>query len=537
MSLATTPDGSLRGTSVAAEGLSVHCFRGVPYAETPAGQRRFLPPVPARPWDGIRDCTAPGAMAPQNPDPFLPPSDGFADLWDEGSCLNLNVWTPGTDGARRPVMVWVHGGAYLTGSNNGGMHDGARLASARGVVVVAVNYRLGALGFLHLAELLGSEYADSSNSGLLDILEALRWVRRNIAAFGGDPGNVTLFGESAGGAAVGTLLGMPASVGLFRRAVMQSGTAERVRTPEASRQVTDEFLRYCGLDAPRAAELLTLPADRLLAAQEAMGQAAAGTAFGVPLPFQPATATPAIPVPPLDAIRQGLNSRVDLLAGTNLNEGSFAVELRPASPSDPPDLADRVELMLAQHGSADPAAERALYEEALAETLGTAPSGKQLLEAYLSDVQYRQPTNRLLDARMGSAGKNFSYLFTWQSPAMGGKLGSCHALEIPFVFRRLDSPEAAYLTRGTAPADLGDSMSAAWAAFAGSGAPAATGLPAWPEYGVTEHAIGRETMILDAEPRVESDPRGRLRAFWEHHRVGFPTIENPRTDSGAGAIA
>jgi para-nitrobenzyl esterase len=240
-------------------------------------------------------------------------------------------------------------------------------------------------------------------------------------------------------------------------------------------------------------------------------------------------------VPPLDAIRQGLNSRVDLLAGTNLNEGSFAVELRPASPSDPPDLADRVELMLAQHGSADPAAERALYEEALAETLGTAPSGKQLLEAYLSDVQYRQPTNRLLDARMGSAGKNFSYLFTWKSPAMGGKLGSCHALEIPFVFRRLDSPEAAYLTRGTAPADLGDSMSAAWAAFAGSGAPAATGLPAWPEY--TEHAKGRETMILDAEPRVESDPRGRLRAFWEHHRVVFPTIENPRTDSGTGAIA
>lgn len=541
MSLATTADGIVRGTVLAADGTvdgadggrTLHRFLGIPYAESPAQLRRFLPPVPVRPWDGTRDCTMPGTMAPQNPDPFLPPSDGFAERWDEDSCLNLNVWTPGMGGAR-PVMVWVHGGAYLTGSNNGGLHDGGRLAAALDVVVVAVNYRLGALGFLHLPELLGPEYADSSSSALLDILEALRWVRRNISAFGGDPGNVTLFGESAGAAAVGTLLGMPASEGLFRRAILQSGTAERVRTPEASRKVTDEFLRHCGLDASRAAELLTLPVDRLLKAQEALGKAAAAETFGVPLPFQPATGTPAIPEPPLAAIRQGLNSGVDLLAGTNLNEGSFAVELRPASPSDPPDLADRVELMLAERMTAehsgDPAGDRARYAEALAETLGAGPTGKQLLEAYLSDVQYRQPTTRLLDARNGSTGRNFSYLFTWKSPAMGGKLGSCHALEIPFVFRQLDSAEAAYLTRGKAPADLAESMSAAWAAFAGSGTPVAAGLPPWPEYrehtGAREHGRDRPTMILDAEPRVESDPRGKLREFWASHGTALPTSQN-----------
>ena len=197
MSTVSTPQGTVRGAALQVDGRTVHTFLGVPYADSP----RFRPPVPVAPWEGIHDCTVPGAMAPQNPDPFTPPSDAFADLWDEDSCLNLNIWTPAPDGAGRPVMVWIHGGAYVTGSNNGGMHDGGPLASAADVVVVAVNYRLGAFGFLHLPELLGPEYADSSNLALLDLLEALRWVSRNIGAFGGDPGNVTVFGESAGAAA------------------------------------------------------------------------------------------------------------------------------------------------------------------------------------------------------------------------------------------------------------------------------------------------------------------------------------------------
>jgi para-nitrobenzyl esterase len=464
-------------------------------------------------------------MAPQNPDAFTPPSDRLPELWNEESCLNVNVWTPGADAAGRPVMVWIHGGAYLTGSNNGALHDGGALASALGVVVVAVNYRLGALGFLHLPELLGPEYADSSNAALLDQLEALRWVARNIASFGGDPGNVTLFGESAGAAAVGTLLGMPASEGLFRRAIMQSGTAERIRSAAESALVTQEFLGLCGLDAARANELLDLPVGQLLAAQKALESAAAAGTFGVPLPFQPTSGTPAIPLPPLEAIRLGRNSRVDLLAGTNLNEGSFAVEFRPASPSDPPQLADRVSLMLARESS-DPLRSRSGYEAALAKTLGHPPNGKQLLEAYLADVHYRQPTNRLLAARSGSRGKTFSYLFTWKSPAMGGKLGSCHALDIPFVFRQLEAAEAKFLTRGTAPQTLGNSMSSAWANFARFGLPQAAGLPPWPEYG-REH---RQTMVLDVTSRVAPDPRSALREFWEAHRVGLPTIGSDVTD-------
>ncbi|CAI3797325.1 carboxylesterase/lipase family protein [Pseudarthrobacter sp. MM222] len=519
LAFATTTAGVVRGCVRHLDGRPVRTFLGVPYAESPAGGRRFLPPLPVQPWEGTRDCTAPGAMAPQNADAFTPPSDRFPELWDEESCLNVNVWTPGADGGGRPVLVWIHGGAYLTGSNNGALHDGGALASAMDVVVVALNYRLGALGFLHLPELLGPAYADSSNVALLDQLEALRWVARNIASFGGDPGNVTLFGESAGAAAVGTLLGMPASEGLFRRAILQSGTAERFRSAEESALVTQEFLGLCGLDAARAKELLDLPVGQLLAAQNALESAAAAVTFGVPLPFQPTAGTPAIPRPPLDAIRLGCNSRIDLLVGTNLNEGSFAVEFRPAAPSDPPQLADRVDLMLAR-ASSNPSGARASYEEALARTLGLPPNGKQLLEAYLADVHYRQPTNRLLAARSGSQGKNFSYLFTWESPAMGGKLGSCHALDIPFVFRQLEAAEAKFLTRGIAPQALGDSMSSAWANFARSGAPQAAGLPPWPEYG-RQH---RQTMILDVISRVESDPRGALREFWAADQAVRPTI-------------
>lgn len=509
MSLVATPLGSVRGRFEAPDGLPVHCFRGIPYAESPAGEGRFLPPVPVRSWEGVRDCTAPGAMAPQNPDDFTPPSAGFADLWDEARCLNLNVWTPAPDGAGRPVMVWIHGGAYLSGSNNGSMHDGGPLAAATDVVVVALNYRLGAFGFLHVPELLGPGYEDSSNAGLLDQLEALRWVVANIAAFGGDPANITVFGESAGAAAVGTLLGMPASDGLFRRAIMQSGTAERFRTATGSAQVARDFLRLCGLDEARAAELLTLPAAQLLEAQKALTDAAAPHSFGVPLPFQPTVGTPSLPEPPLDAVLHGRSSAVDLLVGTNLNEGSFAVEMRPDFPSDPPLFEDRVELVLTGHFP-DPARARPGFAAALADSLGRDPDGREQLEACLADVQYRQPTNRLLDAREGSAGATFSYLFTWPSPALGGRLGACHALEIPFVFRQTGNREARFLTGGTAPTGLSRAMSTAWAAFARAGTPDAEGLPEWPKYSSPD----RHTMILDERPGVEADPRGSLREFW-----------------------
>ena len=507
MSLATTvtlADGSVRGTAVSVDGVEVRRFLGIPYAGSPAGARRFLPPVPVPGWAGVLDCSVAGPAAPQNPETPAPPGRK-PRTWSESDCLNLNVWAPSTGGGELPVMVWIHGGAYLSGSGSDGMYDGANLAGATGTVVVTINYRLGALGLLHLAELLGPEYADSSNLALLDQLEALRWVRKNVAGFGGDPESVTIFGESAGAAAVGTLLGIPASTGLFRRAIMQSGTAERYRSAGDSSRISLEFLELCGLDPAGAGELLTLPVERLLEAQEKLDQRAGAETYAVSLPFKPTVGTPSLPVPPLEAVRNGLNAEVDLLIGTNLNEGSFAVEMRPKNPAEP-SHEGRAASLLAEAGALGREVE---YAQALTSALGGEPSGKRLLEAAISDVVYRQPSNRLLDARQGSAGKTFSYLFTWRSPAMGGKLGACHALDVPFVFRQLGSSEAEFLTRGRSPQSLGDMMSTAWAAFAGTGQPAAAGLPGWPAYGP-----GRRTMILDELPRLEADPRQELREFW-----------------------
>ncbi|WP_232481642.1 carboxylesterase/lipase family protein [Arthrobacter sp. YN] len=486
------------------KGVMVRTFLGIPYAGSTAGKGRFLPPTEAIGWSGVRDCTTPGPAAPQNPESLAPP--GRKPLfWSESGCLNLNIWAADAGEGNLPVMVWIHGGAYVSGSNTNGICDGANLAGATGTVVVSLNYRLGALGFLHLAELLGPEYADSSNLALLDQLEALLWVQRNIAAFGGDPANVTVFGESAGAAAVGTLLGMPASPGLFRRAIVQSGTAERHRSPEDSSRIGLEFMALCGLNPSSPEELLALPVKQLLGAQEELVQRAGAENFAVPLPFQPTVGTPSLPAPPLEAVRNGLNSSVDLLIGTNLNEGSFAVEMRPAFPSDPP-TEQRAAAVLAAAGV--PGGEEK-YAQLLARTPGFMAGGKQVLEAAISDTVYRQPSNRLLDARQGSLGKSFCYLFTWRSPAMGGKLGSCHALEIPFVFRQPGSPEADFLTQGRAPLGLSEMMSTAWSAFAQTGHPTAPGLPDWTVYGVD-----RMTMILDALPRMATDPLRELREFW-----------------------
>lgn len=515
----STPCGSVRGSSLETDGTTVQRFLGIPYAGPPSGANRFRPPVPASPWSGVLDCTAPGPAAPQNPEDPAPPG-ARPRIWSEEGCLNLNIWTPAVDGPGRPVMVWIHGGAYLLGANSDGMYDGARLAAAAGVVLVSINYRLGALGFLHLADLLGPAYGDSSNLALLDQLEALRWIRRNIGTFGGDPDNVTVFGESAGAAAIGTLLGMPASEGLFHRAIMQSGTAERYRPPEDSARITTLFLELCGLDESSAKELLTLPVERLLEAQAALERRIAAESFAVPLPFQPTVGTPSLPLPPLESVRNGVNRGVDLLIGTNLNEGSFAVEMRPSAATDP-DYPDRAAAVLA--GAGIQPAQAAGYTAALTQVLSREPTGKELLEAAIADSVYRQPSNSLLAARHATAaaagqggdapGKNFAYLFTWRSPAMGGKLGACHALDIPFVFRHLDAPEAAFLTRGKAPQPLSDAMCGAWASFARTGTPGTAEL-AWPEYGQR-----RNTMVLDAEPRLEADPRQEIREFFEAVRL------------------
>src|SRR3984893_7200271 len=261
--------GKLRGMVSA----GIHSFKGIPYGAPPIGHNRFMPPVPPQPWTGVREALAYAGRAWQLPNrparrPALETLLGPADTTPEGEdCLSLNVWTSGLgDGIKRPVMVWLHGGAFGYGSGNRAVADGANLARRGDVVVVNVNHRLNIFGFLHLADLGGPAWAHSSNAGLLDLVAALCWVRDNIEGFGGDPGNVTIFGESGGGGKVSVLLTMPAARGLFHRAIIQSGAAIRVLTRERATGLAQAVLTAVGLRPAECERLQTLPADRLLAA-------------------------------------------------------------------------------------------------------------------------------------------------------------------------------------------------------------------------------------------------------------------------------
>lgn len=509
MTVVRTTSGLIRGTTTLTRRADVESYLGIPFAAPPVGARRFRPPAPVEPWTGERDAKRFAPAAPQNPDPVLAAGGFWQPPYDEASCLNLNVWTPRADERGRPVLVWIHGGAYVNGANSTGYNNGSELAAALDVVVVSINYRLGALGFLHLEHLLGSDYADSGNLAVHDWIAALRWVRDNIAAFGGDPAEVTIFGESAGGAAVGTLLGTPAAQGLFSRAIMQSGTAERARSVADSVAVTSELLDAAGIGTGDAEQLLELDTERLLAAQAVVGAAHAQRTVGLPLPFVPTIDGRLLAATPLEAIASGVGSDVELLAGTNLNEASFFIVPRDGV-DDTRTPREKLEELLASD-FAEPDRVRAEYRDALGVELGAEPDDAQLLESYLSDCLYRQPTIRLLDARAGARARSFAYLFTWATPVMDGALGACHALDVPFVFRQLDRIDSASLVGESPPVELSEWMSGAWVEFARRGAPQSPALPDWPVYTREE----RLTMELAPRPQVLADPRAPLRRFWQ----------------------
>lgn len=480
---------------------AVHRYRAIPYGHA----ERFRAPGPVRAWSGVRDATAAAPAAPQNPDPIragrgLPPLE-----WDEASCLNATVWAPATTGSR-PVMVWVHGGAFTSGAPATHGTDAGVLAARGDVVVVALGYRLGAFGFLHLADVLGDEFRAAGNAALLDLVAGLRWVRENATAFGGDPDRVTLFGESAGAAAIGTMLGMPEAAGLFQRAILQSGTAERVRTRDAACEATDRFLHAAGLTTRTAAELLDWSAERILQAQQRLGEEVAARTLGVPLPFVPVIDGLTLPRTPLETVRAGGLRGVELIAGTNLDEASFSVTMLPADRRTGVQVAAMLSQELEGTGI-DPVG----YRAALARDTGVDPAPIDALAAVLADRQYRQPTNRLLSAHHDAGGAAFAYLFTWPSPAMGGVLGTPHTLDLPFVFGNLSDPDAAALLGSAPPIALADAWGGAWATFARDGVPRATGLPAWPRY----DRARRATMVFDAECRIVNDPRAALRRLWE----------------------
>ena len=487
MTIAATRSGKIEG--IEQDGTLV--FRGIPFAAPPVGPRRFLPPVREEAWDGVRDATR---FSPEIAQADLPMAkvlgSGGENSSEDG--LYLNVWTPACDDARRPVMVWIHGGAYVFGSGAVTWYDGTRFTQHGDVVVVTLNYRLGPLGFLHLADLFGSALEGSGNAGILDQVAALEWVRESISAFGGDPDNVTVFGESAGANSVGTLLGLPAARGLFHNAIAQSGAGAWVSTRERATQVAQRAIAGIDVKPGDIEALQSLPVERLFAANP---NATIEINAAAALSWQPVVDGTVLTQTPLEAVVAGHSAGVRLLTGTNQHEMTLFQVLDPSLA----DLDDaRIATALA-HLVRDPVAFLRGYR-ALAPDASTA----EIFSSLATDAAFRVPAVKLADAQTAHA-PVWMYRFTWETPIFGGVLRSSHALEIPFVFDNLDQPGVDKFT-GTGPERqaIADAMHRAWISFA------QTGDPGWPRY----ETARRATQRFDQELEVLDDPDGDRRRAW-----------------------
>jgi para-nitrobenzyl esterase len=502
--------GKLEGTTE--RGIQV--FRGIPFARPPIGPLRFRPPEPTRPWQGVRPAREFRASAPQSPPVtrLIQQAVGAAPGGQSEDCLVLNVFTPAADARKRPVMVWIHGGAFVMGSGSTRLYSGSYLARRGDLVVVSINYRLGALGFLNLHALRPGDDSAASNLGLRDQIAALEWVRDNIETFGGDPENVTIFGESAGGMSVATLLGTPRARGLFRRAIAQSGAAHNVSSQDDALAVAERFLFELGLDGRDGDALCALPVAEILRAQRDTS-----VAFGMPggnLPWQPSVDGDLLAEAPLDAIAGGLAARVPLLVGTNRDEWKLFMLGDPKGRRlDEPGLRRRFERVLAGLGvRGEPLAERAL-EAYLGNGSGSGrASPRDRWVAFQSDRIFHVPASRLAERQSAHSAGTFAYRFDWTLPWLGDRLGAFHGLEIPFVFGTLREPALrAAIGWSRSARKLSRRMQDAWIAFARTGSPAHDGLPPWPAH----ERQRRSTMIFGRECAVRERPFEERHGFWE----------------------
>ena len=485
-----TTAGKIRGVVQA----GTHTFRGIPYGASTAGSNRFMPPRKPDPWTGVRETFQNGPTAPQLGGPPNALILNHKEPAMQGEdCLVINVFTPGVnDGRKRPVMVWLHGGGFASGAGSAHSFDGTYLARSGDVVVVSVNHRLNIFGYLYLADAGGEKYADSGNAGLLDVVAVLEWVRDNISHFGGNPGNVTIFGQSGGGLKISTLLAMPPAKGLFHKAIIESGSALKGIHREEANKTTERILTKLGLQANQADELQKLPMERLLSAIDNRG-AAPGTA---PFNLGPVVDGRALPGDPFDPAAPDISADVPLIIGSVNTEGTFFTT--PDSPLFSLDDAAMRTRLLPRFGEATDK----LIDLYRKEMPNASPSQIYFLINAFPAAAITQAERK---AAQGKA-PVFMYLFTWETPVEGGKRHSPHTIELPFVFNNvLEQPEE--VGNGPDLQPLADKVSGAWTAFARTGNPSAAGAPKWLAYTANERA----TMIINNEWKLVNDPRHDVR--------------------------
>jgi para-nitrobenzyl esterase len=481
--------GRLRGR---ADG-GVAAFLGIPYAVPPFGARRMRPPEPPGQWDGERPAAGYGPTCPKGD--YAPQNAAlFPEVVIPGEeCLNLNVWTPDPAGSGLPVLVWIHGGMFTNGSGSVAGYRGTSFARD-GVVCVTINYRLAAEGFLFLDD-------GTANVGLLDQIAALEWVQGNIAAFGGDPGKVTVAGQSAGAMSIVTLMAMPRARGLFRQAVTQSGAAAQTLTADAALRVGLMLAESLGV-APTREAFREMPVERLVRAASAIAgevQTAHDPATWGSLAFAPVVDGDTLPEHPLGALRRGAGGGVRLLAGSNRDDARIGLV-----PTGMIELVDQpaVTAVAGAFGAPDGTVE--LYRAAR-----PGASSGDLLAAVLTDCLIRVPVIRVTEARL-EAGEadTWIYRFDHESPSFAGRLGAAHGVEIPYVFDLLGDESSHALIGDAPPQVVADAAHGAWVRFA------ADGDPGWPRYSTA----GRSTALIDEGITVADDPDGAEREVWASRR-------------------